>query len=199
MAKDYYLLLGLSHGADLNQIKQAYRAIAKTCHPDLAGAPDPDRFRQIQEAYETLSDQDRRRRYDAVLTPRRGPAPFPDPPAEPRHGGPAGMVAPAAAEAGARDLYFEVVLDFQEAARGCRAPIRFPVLAPCPACSRGASGPTCPCGLCGGRGRVAQWRCVAVSIPPHTPHGTTATIALEDLGLPNRRLHLTIRVGGFQV
>ena len=75
MTRDYYVILGISRGADPGQIKQAYRKIAKQCHPDAAPAGDPHRFREVQEAYETLSDQNRRRRYD------RATAPVPVPPA----------------------------------------------------------------------------------------------------------------------
>jgi len=63
---DFYILLGLGRNATLGDIKRAYRRLARKYHPDinpgdrLAAA----QFRQIAEAYETLSDPDRRRRYD---------------------------------------------------------------------------------------------------------------------------------------
>ena len=65
---DFYVLLGLARGATLGDIKRAYRRLARKYHPDinpgdrLAAA----QFRQIAEAYETLCDPDRRRRYDAL-------------------------------------------------------------------------------------------------------------------------------------
>jgi molecular chaperone DnaJ len=63
---DFYILLGLERGATLNDIKRAYKRLARRYHPDIN--PGDRRaavqFRQISEAYETLSDPDRRRRYD---------------------------------------------------------------------------------------------------------------------------------------
>src|SRR5947209_14822448 len=65
---DFYIVLGVERGATLNDVKRAYRRLARKHHPDinpgdrLAAA----KFRQIAEAYETLSDPDRRRRYDTT-------------------------------------------------------------------------------------------------------------------------------------
>lgn len=70
---DFYILLGLERGATLNDIKRAYKRLARRYHPDINPG---DRlaeahFRRIAEAYETLSDPDRRRRYDAHGTATR--------------------------------------------------------------------------------------------------------------------------------
>jgi molecular chaperone DnaJ len=63
---DFYILLGLERGASLNEIKRAYRRLARRFHPDInpGDRMAAAQFRQISEAYETLSDPDRRRRYD---------------------------------------------------------------------------------------------------------------------------------------
>jgi molecular chaperone DnaJ len=65
---DFYVILGVDRGAAPGDIKRAYKRLARKYHPDINPG---DRmavahFRQISEAYETLSDPDRRRRYDAV-------------------------------------------------------------------------------------------------------------------------------------
>ena len=66
-AKDYYRLLGVRPDATVLLIKKAYRKLAKQCHPDVNHSPDAaDRFREITEAYDTLTDPDRRRRYDRL-------------------------------------------------------------------------------------------------------------------------------------
>jgi curved DNA-binding protein CbpA len=66
MARDYYKILGVGRDATNEEIKKAFRSIARSTHPD-ANPGDPGaeaRFRDAAEAYEVLSDPDRRRRYD---------------------------------------------------------------------------------------------------------------------------------------
>src|SRR5712691_8623935 len=65
---DFYVILGLERAATLGDIKRAYRRLARRYHPDInpGDRMAAAQFRQIAEAYETLSDPDRRRRYDTV-------------------------------------------------------------------------------------------------------------------------------------
>lgn len=67
--KDYYYFLGISHDASEEDIKKAYRKLSLKYHPDKNENDDffADRFREIQEAYETLSDKGRRYSYDQNL------------------------------------------------------------------------------------------------------------------------------------
>lgn len=62
MTVDYYNILGIDRSASEAEIKQAYRKLAMKHHPDRGG--DQEKFKQIQEAYATLSDPDRRQQYD---------------------------------------------------------------------------------------------------------------------------------------
>ena len=66
---DYYKILNVPHQADESQIKQAYRKLAKRYHPDLnPDNPEAEaRFKDIVEAYETLGDPEKRRKYDANM------------------------------------------------------------------------------------------------------------------------------------
>jgi hypothetical protein len=69
--RDYYEVLGVSHNATAEELKQAYRRRARECHPDT-NPGDPEaaaRFREVTEAYETLSDPERRAEYDRTHPP----------------------------------------------------------------------------------------------------------------------------------
>ena len=63
--KDYYKILGVGRGADEKAIKSAYRKLARKYHPDVNKGQDA-RFKEISEAYEVLSDPEKRRRYDTL-------------------------------------------------------------------------------------------------------------------------------------
>ena len=65
MAKDYYDLLGVERNANKNDIKAAFRKLAREWHPDVSQHADAEsRFKEINEAYEVLSDDEKRSRYD---------------------------------------------------------------------------------------------------------------------------------------
>ena len=73
MARDYYEILGVGRDADANEIKKAYRKLAKKFHPDVNKAPDAkQKFGEVQEAYDVLSDPQKRKLYDQFgLSARR--------------------------------------------------------------------------------------------------------------------------------
>ncbi len=63
MKRDYYEILGVSKNASLDEIKKAYRKLAHQYHPDKGG--DAEKFKEINEAYQVLSDPEKRKQYDA--------------------------------------------------------------------------------------------------------------------------------------
>ena len=69
MAKDYYETLGINKDATDEEIKRAYRSLAKKYHPDINHDPDaPEKFKEIQKAYDCLSDPQKRQQYDRYGT-----------------------------------------------------------------------------------------------------------------------------------
>ena len=63
--RDYYEVLGLSKGASTDEIKKAYRRLAKKYHPDVSKEENAiEKFKEVQEAYEVLSDDQKRAQYD---------------------------------------------------------------------------------------------------------------------------------------
>ena len=76
VVKDYYRILGVESEAGNEEIKKAYRRLAKSCHPDARPAGDravaQEKFKEITEAYEVLKDPERRKKYDQMNTIGRG-------------------------------------------------------------------------------------------------------------------------------
>ncbi|KAF7846762.1 hypothetical protein BT93_L3794 [Corymbia citriodora subsp. variegata] len=76
-ASSLYEVLGISASASFNDIKVAYRRLARVCHPDVVGVTHKEtsanEFKKIHEAYSTLSDPNKRANYDQDLFRRRRP------------------------------------------------------------------------------------------------------------------------------
>lgn len=163
MASDYYKVLGVEPDATTEEIKKAFRRIARETHPD-ANPGDPEaeaRFREAAEAYEVLSDQQRRTRYDRGDTVDLSDlfsgigglddllrSVFGD-------GGLFGNRAGRPTRG--RDVLVPVEVTLEEAAFGSEATVEYRSLSTCPECmgagsQPGTSASTCP--DCGGAGRV---------------------------------------------
>jgi len=68
MPKNYYLVLGISMGADLDKIKRTHRRVVKKHHPDVSALQEgAEKFREIREAFETLGAEAKRGKYDEEL------------------------------------------------------------------------------------------------------------------------------------
>jgi molecular chaperone DnaJ len=161
---DYYATLGVDRNATQEDIKQAFRKLAREHHPDVR-QDDPkanDRFKEINEAYQALSDPERRAHYDRFGTVPRtsvedatGSGPFDDI-FDMFFGRRSGRADRDAPEAGA-DLRVDLELTLEESARGLQKTIEVARLETCPVCfgtgaERGSTPEQCP--TCGGRGEV---------------------------------------------
>ena len=79
--KDYYEILGVSRDADNSTIKSAYRKLARKYHPDVNKTKEAEeKFKDINEAYEVLSDKSKRQRYDSLGSNWQGGADYTPPP-----------------------------------------------------------------------------------------------------------------------
>ncbi|MBW1776040.1 MAG: DnaJ domain-containing protein [Deltaproteobacteria bacterium] len=213
MPKNYYIALGVSKGADLNQIKRAYRKIIKNLHPDLSHTQTTqERFIEIQEAYETLADPEKRRIHDAFLEekkphPKRSGAPIHTPPVFETNPFPATSLADeffegflpgffSSPERGSvdKDIYLEVILTPEEAQNGGVFPVTVPVVEPCFRCRGEAYLVHFPCPVCRGQGAVRQTRSFSLGIPPRTRDGEHLRLSLKDIGLPGVTLHIDVRM-----
>lgn len=76
MAKDYYEILGVSKTASQDEIKRAYRKLAHQHHPDKAGVESDTKFKEVNEAYQVLSDPQKRGTYDQYGTAEPGAGGF---------------------------------------------------------------------------------------------------------------------------
>lgn len=170
--RDYYDLLGVERTANDAEIKRAYRKLAQQWHPDVNADPTAhDRFTEINEAYQVLSDPERRGRYDTYGRAGLGGASagagfegfggFSDI-FDAFFGGSAGATSARRGrpQPGA-DLRYDLRITFEEAVRGTEKEIEFSLLQRCETChGSGARPETEPvvCPQCSGRGEVRSVR-----------------------------------------
>ena len=168
--RDYYEVLGLQRGASGAQIKRAFRALARELHPDVSATPDSEhRFREVAEAYEILSDPERRAIYDRLghAGLRRGGF-------EPTFAhfgdlsdvfaaffGEDFLAGPRAQRRSARGPDLQVVLeiDLEDAFSGVRASVPLEVALSCERCGATGAEPgsgSRECSTCGGVGMVRR-------------------------------------------
>jgi molecular chaperone DnaJ len=174
--RDPYQVLGVQRGASEAEIKRAFRKLAQQWHPDVNTEPEAqERFKEINDAYQILSDPERRQRYD--MFGRAG--------VDGNAGGPGGnagfegfggfsdifdaFFGGAAGGGAARrgrpqpgaDLRYDLRITFEEAVKGADKEIEFRVLGRCETCAgSGAKEGTAPitCPQCQGRGEVRSVR-----------------------------------------
>jgi molecular chaperone DnaJ len=166
--RDLYEILGLPRTASQEEIRKAYRRLARELHPDSSGDPaTQERFKEVTAAYEILSDPDKRQRYDVYGQGGPDVFPFADISEifEAFFGtgtfGRRREPTPRTRTRRGEDVRAGVVLSFQEAAFGVRRDIPVDLLQRCDLCGgSGAEPGTSPtrCRTCGGTGQVQEVR-----------------------------------------
>ncbi|UOQ46337.1 molecular chaperone DnaJ [Halobacillus salinarum] len=168
--RDYYEVLGVSKDASKEEIKKAYRKLARQYHPDVSKEENAaDKFKEAKEAYETLSDQQKRAQYDQFghAGPNQGFGGFGGGAEDfggfgdifdMFFGGGGRRRDPNAPRKGA-DLQYTMSLDFEEAIFGKSTTIEIPIEEDCETCGGdgakpGTSPETCP--HCQGSGQINQ-------------------------------------------
>ncbi|MEE8705843.1 MAG: molecular chaperone DnaJ [Oscillospiraceae bacterium] len=185
--RDYYEVMGVPKNASDDEIKKAYRKLAKKYHPDLHPGDKvaEEKFKEVNEAYEILSNPEKKARYDqfghAGVDPNFGGGPG----GSPFDGdidlgdifnsffgggfGGARRQNPNAARRGS-DAETSVYISFQEAAKGCKQTVSYEKIDVCSSCGgsgakKGTSAKTCP--TCGGTGQI--------HVSQRTPFGVMQT------------------------
>jgi molecular chaperone DnaJ len=179
--EDYYRVLGVSRDSSVNDIKKAYRKLARKYHPDVnpGDRHAEERFKKISEAYDVLSDPKKREVYDTYGsysenfrpgTGARGPgvdfagfdfsgfggSGFSDIFSQFFHGG-----AQASQPQRGEDLEYQVSIGFFEALKGLQTRITYARRDTCQSCQgkgRGKEGRVQECNLCQGTGKITQTR-----------------------------------------
>ncbi len=169
--RDYYEVLGVSRTATDDEIKKSFRRLAKQYHPDANKEQGAEaRFIEINEAYEVLSDQQKRTAYDryghAAVGNGAGGAGFNDFGSfssindlfETFFSGSAGSQRRSGTQRGA-DLRYELTITFEEAVFGCQKEIELPRWETCSTCRGNGAQPgtsTSRCSACQGTGEIRR-------------------------------------------
>src|SRR5919201_4359325 len=215
--KDPYKIRGVDKKASQDEIKKAYRKLARQYHPDKnpGDKAAEERFKDIQQANDVLSDPEKRKQYDqggGIFGGGFDPGAFRTGTGGPGFGGIGDILSDLFGGGGGgarrpgpergRDLETEVHISFEQAMEGAQVPVNVQVPAPCPTChGTGAKPGTTPqvCPRCQGRGQTMQVKRYRVNIPAGVKDGSRVRLAGK--GEPGRRggpsgdLYVITRVG----
>jgi len=214
MGKTYFAILGVGSDASSEEIRSAYRRLAKEFHPDRFGGGDSGAFRQIQEAYSVLIDNRRRREYEQSLAEPSGITGFrryskPQPFARRHRRAPIRDFSPLnelmgelfewlgndffePRSAPVQNFSLEVPLTDELAHQGGRLVVSVPARMICSTCAGNGGLGRYACSRCLGQGTVMEDVPLTISFPPGMQTGQTVIIPLERVGLRNARLTVVL-------
>jgi len=205
--QDYYEVLGVPRTATADDIKKAYRKLARKYHPDVNPGDQSaeEKFKQVGEAYEVLSDPEKRKRYDQLGENWKGGADFTPPPGwegerveygdfsdlfgagrgtggfsdffETLFGSRRGQRSGAGFAMRGQDVEAAIALSLEEAHHGTTRPITLQRTAVCPTCNGSGVRENQPCATCHGAGVVTRPKTLDVTIPAGVRHGSVIRLA----------------------
>ncbi len=211
--KDLYRILGVNQKADSAKIKKAYRRAAKKYHPDVSPKGE-EKFKEVQEAYETLSDPEKKAVYDREISGK----------SVPRHRSynhPQPLKTNLSSLFDDFDQFFsafedfwmdrplefsgewedhadllslEIILTPSEARDGCEIPLEVPFWNGCRRCLGTGFKEGLVCGLCRGRGKERIQKEIRITIPPGVKNGMRIRIPLKNRDLEQLDIIATLRV-----
>jgi len=225
--RDYYEVLGVPHTAAAEEIKKRYRKLARKHHPDVnrGDKTAEERFKELNEAYEVLSDPEKRQRYDQLGQNWKGGADFTPPPGWEGTPVDPGDVYGAEHGAGGFSDFFETLfgggrgtharrrgagfampgsnieaeisLTLEDAHRGVTRKLTLEADESCPDCGGNGSKNARICAGCRGRGSVHRPRTFEVDVPPGVRDGSIIRLAGQGEAGANGapRGDLNLRVG----
>jgi molecular chaperone DnaJ len=162
---DYYEVLGVSRTATPDDIKKAYRKLARQLHPDVNPGPEAEeRFKEVGRAYDVLSNPEKRQAYDLGVDPSGTGGGFGqgfgfNDIFETFFGPSAGQRGPAPRQRRGQDALIRIEIELAEAAFGSQRELQLDTAVICPACAGSCCQPgTSPrtCEMCRGRGQVQR-------------------------------------------
>lgn len=206
--KDYYEILGVKRDATEEQIRQAFRKLARKYHPDLnpGDKAAEEKFKQLNEANEVLSDAEKRKRYDQLGQNWKDGAEFTPPPGwgrvnvdsndfgsvfgsgggfsdffESLFGGKSAAQSEPRrrrrSRAKGQDSEAEMEIALEDAHRGGRHRITLQGTRVCPACKGTGAANGGECAMCRGAGQVIGPKTIDVNIPPGARDGSVIKLA----------------------
>jgi curved DNA-binding protein len=206
--RDYYEVLGLARRATEDEIKKAFRKLARKYHPDVnpGDMTAEEKFKELNEAYEVLSDPEKRKRYDQLGADWKAGADFTPPPDWAQEGarpgfdfreifgegrGPSGFSdffetffsGGRGARAGSgfamrgSDVEAEISLSLEDAHRGVTRTITFEVAERCANCGGSGMKENRTCPTCRGRGSIRRPKSLEVDIPAGVRDGSVIRLA----------------------
>ena len=203
--RDYYEVLGVSPDAGAEEIKRAYRQLARRYHPDISGDERGAAFLELARAYDVLRDPARRRHYDSGFAHGARP-PFGPELTRNWFADEIAIDFPSVASVldRMRDAFFtaeqpvtlsaQMVLTAREAFDGVTVPLDVPLRRTCPRCGGRGEVWADWCATCAGLGEVSSAHSLRVRVPPRVREGARFRFSITPPGAPPTVVEVRINI-----